>query len=465
MTDVKDVPIEDEIKVPVSDDDVENFSIDGDEVNPIEDETIVSEDDEEIKVRTEDNEVNIRTDDDDDDLEAPVEDKVQVPPRNIEINVPTQNVEIKVPIRNDQVNVPTNNEEVKISIKNQLKVPTYDKVIKPPPSSSDPLKSNKNLLFNTLNVAGYILNLSTSYLGGVAGWFGGKPNSELSAQYQTLITPLAPFFGYIWGIIFLSQGFFVAAQILPRYKDRPLVQRGVRAWYFGACSAQSAWTVAFGYEFMVTAFVFMVAVLICLCGIVYSQWNVVAEEERKKDADPWLLENNAVSMLREDRADDADIAAPPTLAYWLLRFPFAVHAGWIAPATPLMLSVALVAVKADAQAELWTAVLGVAVLFGMSMGLLLRQDEGAPSYVIPGVVAYACVGIMLELDAPNDSILARFQEGEISLMKNVAGFCGAMLLVTIVSRFFAILLRDHCCRRKYDDEEDDNVIYVEVDDV
>jgi hypothetical protein len=37
-------------------------------------------------------------------------------------------------------------------------------------------------------------------------------------------------------------------------------------------------------------------------------------------------------------------------------------------------------------------------------------------------------------------------------------------LVTIVSRFFAILMRDHCCPRKYEDEDED-VIYVEADDV
>jgi hypothetical protein len=329
-----------------------------------------------------------------------------------------------------------------------------------PTSMQDESSSKRGLMINTANLVGYAVNISTSYLGGVAGAFG-KSNVELSYQYQTLITPSASYFGYIWGLIFLSQGFFVAAQLLPKYKDHVLVQKGVGFWYFFTCVAQSAWTVSFGFEFMATAFVAMVAILLCLMTILNRQWGVIDEHERNNESDPWLLANNAVSAFEEEKRES--IAPPPSFAYWLLRFPFAVHAGWIAPATPLMLSVVMVYYKVDIQVELWTAVMGIAMLFGMSMGLLLRQDKGAPSYVFPAVVAYAFVGVAWELNSPSDAILGRFQEAEISLVKNVAGFCGGMLLVTAVSRFFAILLRDHCCPRR-DSEEDEDVIYVEAED-
>lgn len=340
-----------------------------------------------------------------------------------------------------------------------VETPVKSPDVSKPVSSDDPTPSKRGLLINIANLLGYALNISVTYFGGVAGVFG-KTTAELSYQYQTLITPSATYFGYIWGLIFLSEGFFVAAQLLPKYKDHPLVQR-VGIWYFFTCVAQAGWTVSFGYEFMITAFVAIVAILLCLMTILNKQWRVIDEHERK-DADPWLLANNAVSVFDEDKKEN--MATPPSCAYWLLRFPFAVHAGWIAAATPLMLSVTMVYYKLDTQIELWTGVIGVAILFGMCMGLLLRQDKGAPSYVFPAVVAYAFAGIAWELNAPSDAILGRFQEGEISLMKNVAGFCCAMLLVTIVSRFFAIFLRDHCCpKRDYDDEED--VIYVEADDV
>eukprot|EP00804_Cyclotella_cryptica_P022060 CCRYP_000967-RA/>CCRYP_000967-RA protein AED:0.36 eAED:0.36 QI:0/0/0.5/1/0/0/2/324/403 len=403
MTDVMEIPIDDKVQVVISDN----------EVDAMEEDVQVPTDDDQVQVPLEDNEVQVSIEEE---LQVLIQEELQIPIQNEQVQVPRQIREIQIPPQN-----------------NPLQIPTYhNEVTKPPPSSSNstttPSKSIKRLPLNTLNVLAYILNLSTSYLGG---------------------------------------GLFVAAQILPWYKDHVLVQRGVNVWYGAVCLVQSIWTVAFGYEFMVTAFVFMVGILICLLTIVNLQWRVISEEERgrgEREVDPWLLEHNAISAFDEDHRKDT-MATPPSLAYWLLRFPFAVHAGWIAPATPLMLSVMLVSFKVDTQVELWTAVLGVAVLFGMCMGLLLRQDKGAPSYVIPGVVAYACVGIMFELGAPSDAILGRFQEGEISLMKNVAGFSGATLLVTIVSRFFAILLRDHCCRRKYDDDEDDNVIYVEADDL
>lgn len=328
------------------------------------------------------------------------------------------------------------------------------------PISEVPASSKRALLVNITNLLGYALNITVIYSGGVAGAFG-KTNVELSYQYQTLITPSATYFGYIWGLIFLSQGFFVAAQLLPKYKNHVLVQRGVGVLYFFTCVAQAAWTVSFGYEFMITASFSMVSILLCLMTILNREWKIIDEYEHSKESDPWLLANNAVSVFDEDKGEN--IASPPSLAYWILRFPFAVHAGWIAPATPLMFSVTMVYYNVDTQVELWTAVMGVAILFGLSMGLLLRQDKGAPSYAFSAVVAYAFIGVAWELDAPSDAILGRFQEGEISLVKNVAGFCGAMLLVTIVSRFFAIFLRDYCCpRREYDEDED--VIYVEADD-
>ena len=154
-------------------------------------------------------------------------------------------------------------------------------------------------------------------------------------------------------------------------------------------------------------------------------------------------------------------ARPPRPAYWLLRFPFATHAGWIAPATPLMLCVLFVQLDLEPNYELWVGVISLPLLFGCCMGLLLREEPGAPSYAFPGVVAYACAGISWELYAPSNAILTRHDEASISLMKNLTGFCAACLMVVIVSRFFALCLRDQCMKRKNKGEtvEIDGVVY------
>ena len=349
-----------------------------------------------------------------------------------------------------------------------------DELSKPPNTDNEEEESTQqrnsklSLLINISNLLAYALNTVLTYYGGILGIFSnGKSYATISSEYQTLITPSATYFGYIWAIIFVSQAFFVIAQLtVPRYRNHVLVQkRGVGVWYILTCVTQSAWIVSFGYQYMVLATVSILSTLLCLLTILGHQWKVIDRYENSIEGDEWLLENNAVNVLDEEKKKDMALA--PSFAYLLLRFAFGIHAGWIAPAFPLMLSVVLVSYGVDPQVELWTAVIGVAVLFGMSMGLLLRQERGAPSYSFPAVVAYAFAGIAWELNAPSsDDILERFTESEISLTKNVAGFCCAMLLVTIVSRFFAICMRDHCCykNRKYDDEDED-VIYVEADDV
>lgn len=326
-------------------------------------------------------------------------------------------------------------------------------------STSSDVNSNrapfgpKAHMYNIFNGFGYAINLTASYLGGVAGWFGGATNAELSAKYQTLVTPSASLFGYIWALIFFSQGLFAGAQFLPRLRDHPLVQEGVSYGYFLVCAAQAAWAILFGYELLIAALVAILVLLAGLLSILSKSWDVVDSEYKK------------ASRARTEY-EDRDLWAPsPRLSYWLLRFPFGIHAGWMAVATIVMVNVVIVSREMGHNIELWASVLGISLLFGMCMGLLLRQDEGAPVYIFPGTVAIASLGIMWELDAPSQSILDRHEESSISLMRNVSGFTGVCIIVALISRSIALLIRDKVFTRKDsrdDDDDDDGVGYIEA---
>lgn len=281
-------------------------------------------------------------------------------------------------------------------------------------------------------------------------------NAELSLKYQTLITPSSTYFGYIWALIFLFEGFFAVSQLLPKIRNHRLVHEGTGSTFFLACVAQTTWTITFGYELMMAAFLAMVALCLFLMTLLRRQWTVVADGMERIQT---LIATGEIDI-EEDLAQDFT-ARPPRLAYWLLRFPFAIHAGWIAPATPLMLCVLLVQLDLEPNYELWVGVISLPLLFGCCMGLLLREEPGLPSYVFPGVFAYACAGISWELYAPSNAILTRHDEASISLVKNLTGFCAACLMVVIASRFFALFIRDQCMKRKNKGEtvEIDGVVY------
>ena len=211
----------------------------------------------------------------------------------------------------------------------------------------------------------------------------------------------------------------------------------------------------FGYEVFVSALCAMVALLVALLAFLKRQRHVVAAEEKKANTCMSLGETEG----EERKLDTA--AKFPRPAYWVLRFPFGLHGGWIAPATPLMLCVLLVAKEVDPKYEMWTAVISLPLLFGCCMGLLLREDAGAPAYVFPGAVAYACVGICWELQGPSNVVLARHDEASINLMKNLSGFCGACLFVVMASRCVALFLRDQCLKRRKSREEEEDTTVVD----
>ena len=80
------------------------------------------------------------------------------------------------------------------------------------------------------------------------------------------------------------------------------------AWYVVA--TQIGWTFAFAYEVIPLSLAFILMIWICLIGLLYMQYHT--------ESDGNLLE------------------------FWVLRFPFSVHAGWITAASALNANVQVV---------------------------------------------------------------------------------------------------------------------------
>merc|ERR1712232_1201101 len=117
-----------------------------------------------------------------------------------------------------------------------------------------------------------------------------------------------------------------------KYNSNPLVDNsesgtGVGYLYVAACIAQCLWTVVFSIEQIPLSLAAMLSILVSLVLIVERQ-------------------SSATATLGE---------------FWLLKFPFDIHCGWIWAASLVNFNVVLVAANTSAQVQetfAWLSLLG-----------------------------------------------------------------------------------------------------------
>lgn len=252
---------------------------------------------------------------------------------------------------------------------------------------------------NYINLIAYILNIVLVYGVGNAGWLGTPTNGDLSAKYQTLVTPKSSAFT-IWAIIYIAQGAFTGLQFLPRYRAHAMLQDGVSYWYAAAVATQIGWTFAFAYEVIPLSLVFMLLIWVSLIAILYSQYYT--------KSDGSLLE------------------------FWVLRFPFAVHAGWITAASALNVNVQVVSMNQPADIQLAVAIVSLAVLHAISVWVLFNIPR--PNWTIAFVLSWAFGWIYSELGSPNELITSTFNEDTINGVKYAAVAVTVVILTQVVLR-------------------------------
>ena len=210
---------------------------------------------------------------------------------------------------------------------------------------------------NYLNVAAYAANAGATYCIGALGLFDAPTNAELSEKYQTIVTPAGWAFA-IWGVIFTMQLVWSTVQLLPSFRANPLVIDGVGWYYLAVCGAQIAWTVTFSFELMLLALFFMLSILYFLLKIVSSQYKL----------------GGAVT----------------TRDYWLLKFPFSIHAGWIVAASLVNINLVLVKYGTRGSVQFVMAILSLVLLLLANTYFL---HLACPDFVIPCVLAWAAVRV------------------------------------------------------------------------
>ncbi len=247
------------------------------------------------------------------------------------------------------------------------------------------------------NLIAYALNVLFTYGIGVAGLFNLPDNTVLSEKYQTLVTPIGWAFS-IWGPIFISEAIFTIAQLLPKYRGNKIVQEGVGYWYAAVCIAQVSWTFSFSFEVMWLAFVLMFTILFCLANLLRSTYDM----------------------------------APETVGqYWLLKFPFELHCGWIVAASAVNFSVLFVAYGDDDNMDTQLSVAIVSIAGVIAAALFCLFVLSKPIVTIGGVQAWALGGIAAQLSSPLEKTLVAFGETILSGVEGASAFAAIALAIVV----------------------------------
>ena len=278
----------------------------------------------------------------------------------------------------------------------------------------DSVSSSKVNRKNVLNFIAYIVNIIITYGVGTLGWVGNGTNGELSAKYQTIVTPNSSAF-IIWAVIFVFQGIFAVVQLLPRFRAVPMVQEGVSYWYCIICALQITWTFAFAFEVIPFSLIMMLLLWTSLISLLYSQYYT--------KSDGSILE------------------------FWLLRFPFSVHAGWITAASALNINVQVVSMDQPADLQLAVAIIALAVLHAVSVWVIFNIPK--PLWTIACVLSWAFGWIYVELQDPNDLIWATFSQDIIKGVGYAAIAVSFIILFQIVIRILLF------ARQSYSKEDSD----------
>lgn len=275
------------------------------------------------------------------------------------------------------------------------------------PSSSSLPQQSKNEndgalnAMNYINVVAYIANICFVYYVGVRGINDLPNNAEVSVLYQSLVTP-APFAFSIWSLIFLSQGIFTLVQLHPQFRHHPQVQHGVRYFYAIVCFFQILWTYLFVKEKMWFAFGCILAILFSLILLMDSQHSSTSDKTHRE--------------------------------FWLLRFPFAIHLGWIFSATVVNLNVLFVANKSGPNTQVVIA--GMSLLILITVAATALHFPKKPFWVVATVQAWTTIAIWIELENPEQLIQAWFTSQIIGRVRLGSAISCIIIICLILHRVY-----------------------------
>mmetsp|Transcript_19821 Transcript_19821/g.24993 ORF Transcript_19821/g.24993 Transcript_19821/m.24993 type:complete len:297 (+) Transcript_19821:137-1027(+) len=227
-------------------------------------------------------------------------------------------------------------------------------------------------LFNILNVVAFLISwaLNSEVDLGPEHEFWNFLNGmrELGRRYESIVTPAGTTF-LIAHFVLLFQGIFAVAQLLPNYRNSPLVQEGVSFWFLVSIIGQLFWCMNFGLENWFGA----IMSVVYLGAVVFANSRILIKQSALTDE----------SQLPEE--------------YWLLRFPFSLHTGWIMTLFVMSINGFVRFLELGNFVQLIFGFLSLIFYVLISWKMLLANGEKA-NYAIPSIIAWVVLGIVFDAE-------------------------------------------------------------------
>jgi len=305
---------------------------------------------------------------------------------------------------------------------------------------------------NYLNVITYVLNVFTSYFIGVRGLFGLMPTRrDIFIEFETLVTP-ADYAYWLWAPILVFEFIFATAQLLPKFRGRPIIQQGTGLYFFWACIIQTIWTVFFAKRWFIASFVAVVLALVCLVLLLASQhYNVLCAPTARGREGMTIIGFLSTATMAPARRRKS------LLEYWFFRFPFYLHCGWLLVCMVVQFSMVFRYRFTDSPgAQLTADIVALAVLLPPATFFLTGQSSG-PDFVIPIVIIWSYLSIAVELNQPHDNLVLLYGHAAILAVQNASYVFTGLIGVMLVPRIIVWIAQEFCTIDvvELDDEEED----------
>lgn len=215
--------------------------------------------------------------------------------------------------------------------------------------------------FQTANIIALIVTVVVNYLSNT-GLFNNSTMASVSARYQNFFTPSGYAFS-IWGLIYLLLAAFVIYQArgISGKREVPAVVEKIGWLFVISCIANSAWVLAWLYDFTGLSVLIMVSLLTSL-------WLIIVRTRMEMDLIP---------------------LKKIVLTWW----PFAIYLGWISVALIANVAAWLTKIGWDGfgiSPVVWTVIM-IFVAGAIYLGLTWKRNLRESAIV--GVWALVAVAV------------------------------------------------------------------------